>query len=148
MSHGRTNTGKILFAAIVFLLFYAIIAGEFPGQLSLADNTANDCTVRSSDSVDSPAVLNAKRDVRITEINSKRSAPELQLSRVSPFEKAEFVPSGAFVFHSIPIPSPSTFEPTANPRVAMLLRRSMSTIQPNCHRLVDECLDVPQAGGD
>jgi hypothetical protein len=99
MLRGRTNISKILLPGLVFLLLCGIVAGEFPELLSLSDNTANDFTVRRTDSVVSPALLGASTHVRKADINS--STCELHFSRVSPFEKAELVPSAAFTVHSV-----------------------------------------------
>jgi hypothetical protein len=101
MSRGRTNISKILLPGLVFLLLCGIVAGEFPELLSLSDNTANDFTVRRTDSVVSPAFLGASTHVRKADINSSTCTPELHFSRVSPFEKAELIPSAAFTVHSV-----------------------------------------------
>jgi hypothetical protein len=97
----RINIAQLLVRALVLLLLCGIVAGEFPELVSLTDNAANDFTVRRTDSVGSPALLSAKRHVRITEMVSNTHSPQLPFSQVSPFEKAAFVPSDAFLLHSI-----------------------------------------------
>ncbi len=101
MLRGRTNIDGILASALVFLLLCGIVAAEFPELLSLTDDTANDFTARRADSVVSPTLVHASRHVRKADIDSYTYAPELFFSRVSPFDKAESVPSGAFILHSV-----------------------------------------------
>jgi hypothetical protein len=96
----RIINGKILTRAVLCLLLCGIFAGELPELLSLTDNTANDFTVRSAYSVVPHVRLNASKDVRIADRDS-RPAPNLFFSHLSPFEKAELVPSEVFILYSI-----------------------------------------------
>ena len=100
MERKQISIGKILAPAVVCLLLCGIVAGEFPELLSLADNTANDFTVRSAHSVVPPPVrLSASKNIRIA---NKDSAPatDLLFSPLSPFEKAQLILE-VFVLHSV-----------------------------------------------
>jgi hypothetical protein len=99
MARGRTNIGKILVPALVFLLLCGIVGAEFPELLSLTDNTANDFTLRSTNSVVSPIRLDTSSHLRATDIESNTPAPGLLFSRLRSFEKAALVPSAAFILH-------------------------------------------------
>ena len=101
MSFGRTNIGKVLLRALVLLLLCGIVVGEFPEVLSLTDNATNDFAVRRINSGTSPTLVHATRHVRKADVDSYSCAPELLFSRVSSFDKAELVPSGAFILHSV-----------------------------------------------
>jgi hypothetical protein len=96
----RIGIGKIFARALLFLLLCGIVAGEFPELLSLTDNTANDFTVRSAQSVVPPVRLNVTKNVRIAD-KDFALAHNLLFSRLSPFEKAELVPSDVFILYSI-----------------------------------------------
>jgi hypothetical protein len=100
MERKQISIGKILAPAVLCLLLCGIVAGEFPELLSLADNTANDFTVRSAHSVVPPPVrLSASKNIRIA---NKDSAPATNLlfSPLSPFEKAQLILE-VFVLHSV-----------------------------------------------
>jgi hypothetical protein len=99
MERKRISIGKILAPAVLCLLLCGIVAGEFPELLSLADNTANDFTVRSAHSVVPPVRLSASKNIRIA---NKDSAPATNLlfSPLSPFKKAQLILE-VFVLHSV-----------------------------------------------
>ena len=101
MSFGRTDIGKILLRALVLLLLCGIVVEEFPELLSLTDNATNDFTVIRINSRTSPTLVHAAGHVRKADLDSYTYAPELCFSRVSSFDKAELVPSGAFILHSV-----------------------------------------------
>jgi hypothetical protein len=99
MERKQIGIGKILAPAVLCLLLCGIVAGEFPELLSLADNTANDFTVRSAHSVVPPVRLSASKNIRIA---NKDSAPATNLlfSPLSPFKKAQLILE-VFVLHSV-----------------------------------------------
>jgi len=96
----RISIGKILARALLCLLLCGIVAGEFPELLSLTDNATNDFTVRGARSVVPTVRLNTSKHVRIADRDSV-PASNLLFSRLSPFEKAELIPSDVFILHSI-----------------------------------------------
>jgi hypothetical protein len=96
----RIIIGKILARALLCLLSCGIFAGELPELLTLTDNATNDFSVAGSRPVVPPVRLNASKSVRIADKDSAL-APNLLFSRLSPFEKAELVPSDVFIFYSI-----------------------------------------------
>jgi hypothetical protein len=100
MASKRISIGKILARALLCLLLCGIVAGELPELLSLTDNTTNDFTVRGARSVAPPIRLNASQNGRIADKDSA-PAPDFLISRESPFEKAELVPSDILILHSI-----------------------------------------------
>ena len=96
----RIRIGKILARALLYLLVCGIFAGELPELLSLTDNATNDFMVRGARSVVPPVHLKASKHVRIADKDSA-PAPNLLFSRLSPFERAELVPSDVFILYSI-----------------------------------------------
>ena len=96
----RNSIGKILARALLGLVLCGIVAGEFPELLTLTDKASNDFTVRSARSVVPPVRMNATKHVGTPDEDSA-PAPKLLFSRLSPFEKAELVPSDVFILYSI-----------------------------------------------
>jgi hypothetical protein len=96
----RISIGRILARALLCLLMCGIFAGELPELLSLTDNATNDFSVTGARPVVPPVRLNASKNVRISDKDSA-SALNLLFSRLSPFERAELVPSDVFILYSI-----------------------------------------------
>jgi len=101
MTRRRTRIGGIVAQVIVFLLLCGIVGGEFPELLSLTDGTSNDFTVHKTDSVVSRLPRDASRHVRVSDVAPNIAACDDSLSRFSPFERAELVPSGVSSLYSI-----------------------------------------------
>jgi hypothetical protein len=93
----RTEIRKILVSSLVALLLCGIVASEFPELLSLTDNTANDFTLRKTNTEGLRALPDA---VRVA-INFSVPAATLLHSRLVLFEKA--APPSDFSFFT---PSP------------------------------------------
>jgi hypothetical protein len=101
MARDQTNIGKILVSAVVVLLLCGIVAGEFPELLTLTDNATNDFTVLRTKSAASPVLLAARKHLPVSDVNSNTLTPASFFSYARPIEKEAYVPSGAFVLHSI-----------------------------------------------
>jgi hypothetical protein len=101
MSRERSDIGKIFVTAVVVSLLCGIVAGEFPELLSLTDNATNDFTVVRTKPVASPVLLAARKHLPASNVDSGTLAPAVVFLHARPFEKEEYVPSGAFVLHSI-----------------------------------------------
>jgi hypothetical protein len=93
MARGRTNIGRILVTAIVFVLLCGIVAGEFPELLSLTDNATNDFTLLRTNSLALPVLLRAGSHLPAADINRNALAPTSSFSRPSPLAEASSVPS-------------------------------------------------------
>jgi hypothetical protein len=91
----RITTLRMLGIALVSLLLCAIFASELPELLSLTDNTTNDFTVRSADSLFSP-VLASARNVRKSAIESTQDP---LVGRMGSPEKTELAPC-LFILYS------------------------------------------------
>jgi hypothetical protein len=96
----RISIGKILARALLCLLLCGIFAGELPELLSLTDNATNDFSVTGARPVVPSVRLNASKNVRIAD---KDSVPAFSFffSCLSPFERAELVPSDVLILYSI-----------------------------------------------
>ena len=102
MARRRTRIGGTLAQVIVFLLLCGIVGAEFPELLSLTDNTSNDFTVRKTNSMVSSLPRDASRHHRVSDLEPNIAAHNGgTFSRLSPFEKAELVPSDVFILYSI-----------------------------------------------
>ena len=99
MESKRISIGKILARALLCLVLSGIVAGEVPELLSLTDKAVHDLILSSARSVVRPARLNASKHVRIA-AKDFAPAPNLLFSRLSPFEKAELVPSDVSILYS------------------------------------------------
>jgi hypothetical protein len=85
--------------ALVSLLCCAIVASELPELVSLTDNTANDFTMRSADSLVS--LLHSVIDVRKPAIEFDNSSRDWLFGRLGTPEKTEFAPSLLFILYSV-----------------------------------------------
>jgi hypothetical protein len=94
------SIGKFLARALLGLLLCGIIAGELPELLTLTDNATNDFTVCGARSAVPPVHIKASMKVRIAG-NDSVLASSFLFSRLSPFERAELVPSDVFILYSI-----------------------------------------------
>jgi hypothetical protein len=101
MTRKRATIGGILITVLVLLLLCGIVAGEFPELLTLTDNTSNDFTIRSTNSVDSRVLRDVQKHDQTAEIHHNTPAPHLFFSRLSPFEEAASVPRDLFIRHSV-----------------------------------------------
>jgi hypothetical protein len=97
MAYRRTHVGKILVPALAFLLLCGIVVAEFPELLSLADNTANDFTVRKNNTLALSVHLHFSGHIRIPDIVSKTLVLDFLFYRLSPFENAALAPSKLFI---------------------------------------------------
>lgn len=100
MARRRTHIGGILVPALAFLLLCGIVFAEFPELLSLTDNTANDFTIRKTDTFALPVHLYVDGHIRILDIDSKILVLNFHFSRLSPFEKTALVPTKLFILLS------------------------------------------------
>jgi hypothetical protein len=91
---------RILRIGLLTLLLCGIVASELPDLLSLTDNSANDFTMRSQDSL-VPSVLNSARSVRKASIDLNTSTQDLPFRGPSTLEKKALAPSLHFVLYSI-----------------------------------------------
>ena len=98
MSH-RSIIGRALGIAFVSLLLCIIFASELPELLSLTDNTANDFTIVSADSLASP-VLHGAINVEKPFIKFDISTQDSLFGRLSLVEKTELAPRRLFVLYS------------------------------------------------
>lgn len=101
MARGRTNIGRILVTAIVFVLLCGIVAGEFPELFSLTDNATNDFTLVRAKSAPLPLLLQAGSHLPAADINCNALAPTSSFSRPSPLAEASSVPSLRPTIHPI-----------------------------------------------
>jgi hypothetical protein len=101
VARARTNIGKILGPALVFLLLCGIVGGEFPELLTLTDNTANDFTFGRTKTVVLRVSLDASRHARIADVVSNTPAPGSPFWHLLPSEKATMVPSELSILHSV-----------------------------------------------
>jgi hypothetical protein len=97
----RIGVGKTVASVLICLLLCGVVAAEFPEFLSLTDNTANDFTVSKANIVVLRASPDARRHVRMTDIDFNIPAPTSRFSHLNPFEKAVLPPLGLFILHSI-----------------------------------------------
>jgi hypothetical protein len=101
MARKRTQIGKLLVPALVFLLLCGIVAGEFPELLSLTDNATNDFSVIQTKSAALPVHLRTRSLRPATDINCNNRAPILLFSRLRPFEEATSTRLGRSTLHLI-----------------------------------------------
>jgi len=97
----RTKIRKLLVWPLLSILLCGVVASEFPELLTLTDNASNDFTVRKTSTEGLGALPEARRPVRIADMNSSVPAAILVHSRLIPFEKAAPVPSELLILHSI-----------------------------------------------
>jgi len=96
----RIITGRTLGVALVSLLLCAIVASELPELLCLTDNTANDFTIRSADSLVSPVLHSAKK-LQKAGIECNNSSQDSLFGRPGIREKTEFCPPLVFILYSV-----------------------------------------------
>jgi hypothetical protein len=93
MARERTKFEKILVTAVVCLLLCAMVAGEFPELLSLADNAMNEFTVVQAKSVALHVLVQASSRQPVTETDGRIIATTLLFSQRSPFQETASTPS-------------------------------------------------------
>jgi hypothetical protein len=101
MPRKRTQIGKFLVPALVFLLLCGIVAGEFPELLSLTDNTTNDFTVIRTKSAALPVLLHAGSHHPVADINCNTLAPTLLFSLPSSLEETASISPERSTLHSV-----------------------------------------------
>ncbi len=95
----RTVIVRTLGIAFVSLLLCAILASELPELLSLTDNTANDFTMLSKDSL-VLSVLDCAINVPKPAIKFNISTQDSLFGRLGSPEKTELAPSHLFILYS------------------------------------------------
>ena len=90
---------RTLGIALVSLLLCTIFVSELPELLSLTDNTANDFTMPSANSLVLP-VLHGSLHVEKPVIAFNISTQDSRFGRLGSVEKTELAPSHLFILHS------------------------------------------------
>lgn len=90
---------RTLGIALVILLLCAIFASELPELLSLTDNTANDFTMPSANSLVFP-ILHGPLNVEKPVIKFNISTQDSLFGRLGSVEETELAPSHLFILHS------------------------------------------------
>jgi hypothetical protein len=101
MARTRTNIGRILVSALVFLMLCGIVATEFPELLTLTDCTRNDFTLGRADSRVAILQRCPNTNARLADLGLNIPAITLPYSRFTPFERATLVSSDAVTFRFV-----------------------------------------------
>src|SRR5271170_2942944 len=101
MANRKERIGRILVTALAVLVLCGIVAAELPELLSLTDDTANDFSLRNTNTLVLPARLHAHRPVAIVDADAGPAGSHFFSLRLNSFDPAALTPSELFLRYSV-----------------------------------------------